>query len=412
MADEEAEYTEDQLKADKERVADTNVEGLGSKENRDLKKAAAATEKAWKGAGKEAGVQIWRIEKFKVKKWPKKRYGEFYSGDSYIVLHTIKDPSSGKLSYDVFFWLGKHTTQDEAGTAAYKTVELDDLLGDEPVQYREVQGNESRQFMDIFDKITILDGGVDSGFNPVKAKEYSPRLLHVCGYKEHVQVFQVKFEPNSLNNIDSFILDAGLMIYAFHGPKATVWEKRKANQVVEEIKTNRHGKVQRAIHIDGLDDDQKEADDFWAYFESGKPTELTDDEEKKDEHKMAMFKLSNEDSEHVEVTQVSDGELRMDLLDKDDAFICDTGLSIYVWIGKGANKAEKKYSMIHAVDYLTNSGRDPNSVPICRVLQGKEPPHFKKVMNSKKKKWDADMIAKDEGFAGRRSVVGVLRDME
>ena len=46
----------------------------------------------------------------------------------------------GNRSYDVFFWIGAETSEDEAGTAAYKTVELDDYLGDEPVQYREVQG--------------------------------------------------------------------------------------------------------------------------------------------------------------------------------------------------------------------------------------------------------------------------------
>lgn len=51
--------------------------------------------------------------------------GMFYSGDSYIVLNTYKKKGGDALQWDVHFWLGKYTTQDEAGTAAYKTVELD-----------------------------------------------------------------------------------------------------------------------------------------------------------------------------------------------------------------------------------------------------------------------------------------------
>merc|ERR1719436_2245097 len=143
----------------------------------------------------------------KVKAWPRNRYGEFYSGDSYIVLHTMVNENSGKKTYDVFFWLGSETTQDEAGVAAYKTVELDDLLGDEPVQYREVQGNESRQFLDLFDKIVTLKGGVKSGFNIVEPESYKPRLLQLAGYHQKVQVFQVKMEAASLNSVDSFVLD-------------------------------------------------------------------------------------------------------------------------------------------------------------------------------------------------------------
>jgi Gelsolin repeat len=43
------------------------------------------------------------------------------------ILQTYKKkPDSENLSYDLHFWLGEETSQDEAGTAAYKTVELDD----------------------------------------------------------------------------------------------------------------------------------------------------------------------------------------------------------------------------------------------------------------------------------------------
>ena len=94
------------------------------------------------------GLQIWRIEQFKVKKWSKP--GKFHRGDSYIILNTyVKDPkvNPDKLAWDIHFWIGSESTQDEYGTAAYKTVELDDKLGGEPVQHREVEENESKLFL-------------------------------------------------------------------------------------------------------------------------------------------------------------------------------------------------------------------------------------------------------------------------
>jgi len=129
------------------KVEDSNIAGLGSDLDKKIRQAAAGTEKAWEGAGKNLGIQIFRIEKFKVIPWPKERYGEFFDGDSYILLRTWKEKDAPKLKWDIHFWLGKYTTQDEAGTAAYKTVELDDLLGTEPVQHREVQGYESELFL-------------------------------------------------------------------------------------------------------------------------------------------------------------------------------------------------------------------------------------------------------------------------
>ncbi|KAH9504746.1 hypothetical protein Btru_061855, partial [Bulinus truncatus] len=109
------------------------------------------SEPAWRAAGKQVGLQIWRIVNFKVTTWPKEDYGKFYDGDSYIVLNTYKD--NDQLLYDVHFWIGKYSTQDEYGTAAYKTVELDTYLDDVPIQHREVQGYESELFKSYFKTI-------------------------------------------------------------------------------------------------------------------------------------------------------------------------------------------------------------------------------------------------------------------
>lgn len=80
----------------------------------------------------------------------------FLAGDSYIVLSTKSNDN-----WDVHFWLGNQTSQDEAGTAAIKTVELDDSLGGLPVQYREVQDHESALFLSYFKNgIKYLQGNI------------------------------------------------------------------------------------------------------------------------------------------------------------------------------------------------------------------------------------------------------------
>jgi len=394
--------------ADLERIKDTNVEGIGSQENRDLRKKAAVTEKAWKGAGKEPGIQVWRIEKFKVKKWPKSRYGEFYSGDSYIILHTIK--VEDKLAYDVYFWLGAETSQDEAGTAAYKTVELDDLLGDLPVQYREVNGNETQRFLNLWKKITILDGGIKSGFNKVKPEEYQTKLLHITGHKKHVQVFQVPLKLDSLSIHDSFIVDQGLVLYLFHGDKASNWEKRTASFEINDIKSARHGKVSEVHIIDGIDEKNEDADTFWEFF-GGKPESLPEEVKKEEEEKenvLRMLKVSDESGD-MEVTTVTDGHVDIEKLESGDVFICDFSLTLYIWIGSGANKAEKQKAMIHAVQYLQDQKRS-TMIPICRVVEGREPDHFKKLMKEGKTHgWNAEMMT--SGFIGRGDSAAVYRDL-
>lgn len=54
------------------------------------------------------------------------------------------------LSYDIHYWIGSQSTQDEQGAAAVYTIQLDEFLGCTPVQHREVQNHESDTFRGYF----------------------------------------------------------------------------------------------------------------------------------------------------------------------------------------------------------------------------------------------------------------------
>jgi len=371
---------------DKEyKIADSNIELLGSDVEKKVKLASAQTEKAWEGVGKYSGLNIWRIEKFKVVAVDRKSYGQFFTGDSYILLHTYtKKDSTGsdKLYWDIHFWLGASTTQDEAGTAAYKTVELDTFLGGAPVQHREIENHESELFLSYFTKqggIRILEGGIQSGFNHVKPTEYKTRLLHLKG-KKFVRVLQVPVSHNSLNSGDAFILDAGMKLYTFIGKKAGIAEKQRVGQLAQSLDDERGGKPSRVTINEG--DKGEDAAAFWKEIggEGAIGAEACDDEdwEKKTHKKLYSF---SDSSGKEEFKLKSDGKIAKKDLDTKDAFVVDLGNQVYVWVGKGASEKEKKKALSVAQRFLKDQGRG-SWIPIASVAEGSEPPHFWAVFDS------------------------------
>jgi len=353
------------------KLEESNIALVGTDIDKKCREAAAKTEKAWKEAGQKVGLQIWRIEKFQVVSWPKESYGSFFSGDSYIVLNTYKKPEKEAFYWDVHFWLGKHTSQDEAGTAAYKTVELDDLLGGAPVQHREVQGHESDLFMGYFgNNIRLMEGGVDSGFKHVEATKYEPRLLQLKG-KKKVRVTQVDLTHVSLNSGDVFILDKGLELFQWNGTKSGIFEKNKGAAMCRAISDERMGKAKVYVL-----EESTEPEEFWSVL-GGKPSKIksaeeggSDEEAEKGQTKK-LYQLSDA-SGTLKFTEVgSGGGIKRSLLKSEDVFIYDVGSEVFAWIGKGSSTQEKKSSMQYASDYLKKQNR-PLYLPISRVLEGGE----------------------------------------
>jgi len=323
----------------------------------------------WAAAGKVEGIQIWRIENFTIQAWPKTEYGKFYNGDSYIVLKTYKQGNSFK--WDVHFWLGEKTSQDEAGTAAYKTVELDTTLGGAPVQHREVQDFESDLFLSYFQPtIQILQGGVESGFNHVKPTEYEPRLLQLKG-KRRVRVTQVSLTSDSLNSGDVFIADGGLTIYQWNGKSSSLQERQKGGEVTRALRDERKGQPKVIVVDEG-----KEEAGFWDLIGGPGPIASAEEggddfeAEKESKKEKVLLRLSDATGS-LQVTEVAKGKVTRGNLNSSDVFILDSGYEVFAWIGKGASAQEKSKAMSYAQDYLSKAGR-PAYLPVTRILEGSE----------------------------------------
>jgi gelsolin len=194
---------------------------VGSDIDHKVKAAAAEGEAAWSGIGQEEGIKVWRIEQFQVKEWPQDQYGQFFRGDSYIVLKTYKEGDA--LKHDIHIWIGSESSQDEYGAAAYKMVEADEYLGGAPVQHRQVEGMESSEFAHYFETLEYLDGGAESGFRKVEATPEKPLFFRVKGTTaKTLKMMQVPMAKSSMNECDSFILYAGDdKVWCWHGEKVS-----------------------------------------------------------------------------------------------------------------------------------------------------------------------------------------------
>jgi len=367
-------------KAQKFDLASSNVAGLGSKANHELKHDASLKEGAWKGCGQKEGIEIWRVEKFKIVAWPQKYYGSFFSGDAYVLLHTTK--KDGKLMYKIHFWLGEKSTQDEQGTAAYKTVELDDLLNGAAPQVRECQHYETEEFLEMFQhKVIYMEGGVGTGFHHVSPAEYKPRLMLLAGKGTHIRVKEVELKRDSLCSQDVAILDNGLELYQWNGASCNAFEKRKAGEIIQGLRSDRDGKP-KVVTLD----DQEDNATFWKLL--GGKGKIKDKEEtteaKKGPNGVSLFQLHKKDKgAGLAISEVATGagNIKKSMLKTDDVFILDsqheTGDHVYVWIGKGAPKEERAVALTYAADYLHTHKR-PLYTPMLVVKEGFEVKSFLK----------------------------------
>jgi len=386
------------------KLKDSNMSSYGGKAHLDLRKKAAKADIQWRGSGKKPGVEIWRVENeraetsgedkanFGIKKWPEDRHGEFFDGDSFIVLSTEADPKNDKkLRHDIYMWFGSDSTQDELGVAAYKTVELDDLHDGEPVQHRVVQGHEPKSFRDLFpNPIIVLSGGVNSGFNKVTAKEWTPRLLHVHG-KKSIRVDERAATAMNMNHADVFILDAGDKLYQWNGRKSSPFERNKASRAVNQLRSERMGLAGIGkVDFEVIEDDhsKEKHDHFWAHIkgsyddvkDSAGASNLKTSASKKRER--VIYRISDRSGELTIKRETKDGdEFLMSSLDSGDVFVVDTVSEIFCWVGSKASREERAFAIPTVEKFMEKEGIN-TWTPVTRIDEGgRYPPAFKRAFS-------------------------------
>uniref|UniRef100_A0A8C2AAF3 Gelsolin n=1 Tax=Cyprinus carpio TaxID=7962 RepID=A0A8C2AAF3_CYPCA len=366
---------------------------------------------------------VWRIENMDLVPVQKNLHGGFYTGDTYIILNTIKQ-NSGNLQYDLHFWIGDECSMDESGAAAIFTVQMDDFLGGKPIQYREVQGYESKTFVGYFKSgLKYMQGGVASGFKHVASGEVNvKRVLHVSG-RRVVRATEVPVSWDSFNQGDCFILDFGQEIYQWCGSKCNQFERLKATSVSKDIRDNeRCGRAKLYVCEEGSENEKILTPDL--------PDAQTEDTKTDASNRKSakLYKVSDA-SGSMSVTLVAEeNPFTQSALQSTDCFILDHGSNgkIFVWKGKEANKEERSAGMKAAEDFISKMGY-PKHTEVQIIPENGETPLFKqffkfwqdtdqtkgmgqayvpnKIAKIKKVPFDASSLHKSEAMAAQHGMV-------
>uniref|UniRef100_A0A673XQC5 Macrophage-capping protein n=1 Tax=Salmo trutta TaxID=8032 RepID=A0A673XQC5_SALTR len=324
-------------------------------------------------AGKGPGLQVWRVEKMDLKPVPKQLHGNFYTGDCYVLLYTTAAPS-----YYIHMWMGNESSQDEMGAAAIFSTQLDDSLGGSPVQFREVQNNESITFLGYFKSgIKYKQGGVASGFQHVVTNEMNvKRLLHVKG-RRVIRATEVDMSWSSFNSGDCFIIDLGKDIFQWCGSECNRFERLKASEVAIDIRDNeRNGRAKLQIVEEG---GEPEAIINALGPKPNIPAGAPDDETVERSNKKGALYMISDAASSMKVSVVAQSSpFKQEMLSPSECYILDNGsdCKIFVWKGPSASTDERKAAM-NAAEQFIRENNYPKQTQIQVLPCGGETTLFK-----------------------------------
>jgi hypothetical protein len=331
-----------------------------------------------------APIMAWRIENFAPARLPDENLGQFYESDCYIVLH-VDGAENRRCQFTVFVWVGSKATMDKKASAAMHAMNLRNLCSAERLAQREEQGEESEEFLRLFPgPLVYLEGGSKTGFYAAGRRTYNMRLYVLYGSKDPV-LLPVHPSAPSLDSRFTYLLDAGRRLYVWAGRQSSGLLKSKGRLMCEMIsKVERNASASISIVEEG-----DESAEFWETLGSRRvqgavaaavasentlrsplPTPTAGDSDRNADtpnaglYRPRLYRVGIQ-SGRLELPQIlpDPGEpLAQKLLDPHGVFVLDTGLDVFVWIGRhsmrlyrvaGMKLAQEMASLLERPDYGT-----------------------------------------------------------
>jgi gelsolin len=81
----------------------------------------------------EGEAEVWRVENFELVPVAFNTRGFFFGGDSYVIKYEYKNKRGGH-GFVIYYWQGKHSSQDEKAASAIHATRLDSELNGKAIQ--------------------------------------------------------------------------------------------------------------------------------------------------------------------------------------------------------------------------------------------------------------------------------------
>lgn len=326
----------------------------------------------------ESSLKIFRIEGYEKENFPESYYGQFWSGDCFLILFTFMVQNTEKKT--IFFWQGrdssvviqKYTNLDilffeltifknEKGTSAFLTKEMNDEIQNEGLQIRVVQNQEPVEFLQLFGNYYIVHQGK---FNQHSSK--SIQFFNISGTNPaECRAIELQCSKENLNTRHCFlILNKSLSkIFIWKGKLCNNLEQKYAEKVSQVL--NEKVGFEEVIVEEG-----KETVEFWKENQMDENQAYFDSKETRPECRLFNFNIGTGTVKAEPIFVV-----RQDNFDPRAVMMLDAVYEVFLWIGDKSSPSEQRIAFETALRYVKNSPRHPHSstTPIWVVKQSQEP---------------------------------------